>query len=1236
MSDDSLSSSSSLPASSAYGDSETSTTAASSLSTADSFPSLVLPPESHLAALPPPGYQPATVHNAGSDTSPSFVSGSLATAGSSPSVVSSSVHPGFNGTVFESNAMAATNRGSAVSGFVPAQSTGLIPSHTGVSGGIQPHINSTASSFVPAFLTGIAPLHPGKSGAPALGLGKKPLAVNATRTINGTAYVQSTFNFISPSGCTNFFGGPCFRPPVFVKKPPVFLRPATALLPSTSTPTSPQQTALTDTQPSQSAVAPAPVGTPVSVQSQTAVPPAPVVSLAPVQSQTAVAPSPAQPFVPLQSQTAVDIGVAAMPSSPVIHGKEPAPVAAQPSQPIVSNVATQPQVIQPAAPVISPVPGSLAVVVGGQTLANNGPPAVIGGQTARVSGGSIYVGTSAGPVPQAQLPQNSPGPDLIADSLTFAALPGNPTAKQTPNPVVAGGLTFSAALTNIPGDTSTMPVQPNAAPAQSNAPPVQPIAVPTGSNAAPAQPNSLPVVVGGVTYAPVQLATQVAANNINVPPGGTSSTLEQPKAIPGSQTPPGGTNPGPGSGNTVAGPPGQEGSLPAPPNPILPLGNTIPGQSGQLPGSKPLTQEEGNTPMAQANPTASQENSAPIVLGGITYTPVAAQPSAQAANPAPLDLVNTAGGKTQPAAQPLIENGVTMPVQGVVPAPTPVGIVGGQTIYRQGSTAVVGSQTVAQGSAPVLVDNTPVALGPSAVVVGTNTIALPPANPQVAGPPTLAGVSPTPLGVVGGQTIYRQGSTAVVGSQTITQGAAPISVGNTPVALGPSAIVIGTNTISLARNNPQIDTASTSVGIVGGQTMYRQGSSAVIGSQTVVQGSAPITVDSTPVALGPSAIVIGTKTVPLPSVNAAVTTPAVYSFGGIAVTQGGAPVTISGTAYSPGPSFVVEGTKTIPLSAATASNPVLMIAGQTITAIPTGFSIDGTSVMPNGPAMTMSGTLISLNPSGVVVGSSTLPFPSPAATSSVLIIGSQTFTALPTSSGGGYEIDHSTLLPGSSAVVISGTTYSLNTASSLVIGTSTFPLATAGPSPNAANGALTAGGKAFTPLGSTAVLVNGTTLSLSGPAITDNGTVLSLASGGIVVGSSTYAYAAPASNPAVTTTSNAAIPSVFTADGNTFTAYGKGLAIDGTQVLQGSSAVFVSGTPISLGTTGLVIGTSTVPLASVTGLGPALSGGLGSPTPTASAGSGANGSSGAASVRDEGVMWRKMVLWAAVMGFMTM
>ena len=58
--------------------------------------------------------------------------------------------------------------------------------------------------------------------------------------------------------------------------------------------------------------------------------------------------------------------------------------------------------------------------------------------------------------------------------------------------------------------------------------------------------------------------------------------------------------------------------------------------------------------------------------------------------------------------------------------------------------------------------------------------------------------------------------------------------------------------------------------------------------------------------------------------------------------------------------------------------------------------------------------------------------------------------------------------------------------------------------------ALTAGGETFTPLGSTAVLVDGTPLSIGGPALTEHGTKISLASNGLVVGSSTFAYATPA------------------------------------------------------------------------------------------------------------------------------
>jgi len=146
-----------------------------------------------------------------------------------------------------------------------------------------------------------------------------------------------------------------------------------------------------------------------------------------------------------------------------------------------------------------------------------------------------------------------------------------------------------------------------------------------------------------------------------------------------------------------------------------------------------------------------------------------------------------------------------------------------------------------------------------------------------------------------------------------------------------------------------------------------------------------------------------------------------------------------------------------------------------------------------------------------------------------------------------------------------------------------------------------------------------------------------------VIGSSTYAYATPASNAAVTTT---AIPFVFTIAGDVFTANAQGLAIAGTEIFRGSAAVTISGTPISLGTSDLVVGTSTVPLASVSGLGTARTGssGLGGLTTVASAtpgpkgsgtGIGGGGSSGAVAVRQGcGMGLGRVGMWVFLVGVM--
>ena len=240
------------------------------------------------------------------------------------------------------------------------------------------------------------------------------------------------------------------------------------------------------------------------------------------------------------------------------------------------------------------------------------------------------------------------------------------------------------------------------------------------------------------------------------------------------------------------------------------------------------------------------------------------------------------------------------------------------------------------------------------------------------------------------------------------------------------------------------------------------------------------------------------------------------------------PVVVGGKMYAPVENTPGQGDSKLPNSQEESSNTVdndsnkqdisslepsaadskpIEIGGITYTPVTT----NPTSTPQNAEADSSKETAIAQGRAtpGISPGTSASPSATPAPTQSLLTINSQTLTALP-SGASGYEIGSSTLLPGSSAVVVSGTTYSLNAANSLIIGTSTIALATS----VANNSALTADGETFTPLGSTAAVVDGTTLSIGGPAITENGTRVSLASGGLLVGSSTFAYATPAANTA--------------------------------------------------------------------------------------------------------------------------
>ena len=237
---------------------------------------------------------------------------------------------------------------------------------------------------------------------------------------------------------------------------------------------------------------------------------------------------------------------------------------------------------------------------------------------------------------------------------------------------------------------------------------------------------------------------------------------------------------------------------------------------------------------------------------------------------------------------------------------------------------------------------------------------------------------------------------------------------------------------------------------------------------------------------------------------------------------GGPPVVVSGATYSLDPSNGVHiGTQVF--SAPTiAPVPSTVIAGQNVVPVPSGVVVGGQTLRPGGAAITLSNSVpVSLGTSFLVVGSSTVPVnqaPTPAAP--IIHIGDKALTQAP--GGIGYVIGGSTLLPGAPAITIGGTPYSLAPSqSALIAGTSTVPLAVLASDPTqktAATPAQVAGGQTFTPLNPSQAVVGSKTLLVGGPAITGkDGQIVSLATGGLLVGSSTFAFPTPTTSPSNST-----------------------------------------------------------------------------------------------------------------------
>ena len=253
--------------------------------------------------------------------------------------------------------------------------------------------------------------------------------------------------------------------------------------------------------------------------------------------------------------------------------------------------------------------------------------------------------------------------------------------------------------------------------------------------------------------------------------------------------------------------------------------------------------------------------------------------------------------------------------------------------------------------------------------------------------------------------------------------------------------------------------------------------------------------------------------------------------------------------------------------------PVITAAGRVLTITdPSAISIADTVIIPGGPGVRIDGTPVSLLPSGnLIVGTASSSF---QPISSVLVIAGHTVTANPTS----FDIGSTYVRAGQPGITVSGVALSLGESGNLEVGdinaftSDNHPFTALGASENPRPSVLTLGALTITP-NPTAIAIGSTTLSAGGPGMTVANTPLSLnPDGSLIIGSSTIAlqtlhFPFPS-------------PSVLTTDGATITLGPHSqVVIDGTTLVPGGQATTLSdGRAVSVGSAGLVIGTDTIAL----------------------------------------------------------
>ncbi len=218
------------------------------------------------------------------------------------------------------------------------------------------------------------------------------------------------------------------------------------------------------------------------------------------------------------------------------------------------------------------------------------------------------------------------------------------------------------------------------------------------------------------------------------------------------------------------------------------------------------------------------------------------------------------------------------------------------------------------------------------------------------------------------------------------------------------------------------------------------------------------------------------------------------------------------------------------------------------------------TLTPNSQAVTIAGTPVSLGSLGLVIGTSTLPFPKQILSPQpvVSILNGDAYTAYPT-----ITTDKA------------GSTSTMLGALATISGTTIYPTPPGqdNPSPTSQDAPethppalVTMNSETYT-IQHSIVQIAGVTVSEGAPATTISNTPISLGTNHLMIGNNTILYsAASAPPPAVAITMN----------GETYTIQNSAIQFGGVTVSEGAPATTISNTPISLDPSNFILGSSTI------------------------------------------------------------